>query len=536
MIPQDFLQAVAAEHSVSESELEVLSHALAGETITAIASNLEIRPEAVRKRLGEVYKKFQIAGAGPGKMAKLQQILVTQYLENQAQMLMQGSADDVSSFTQDSDRPRQDWGEAPDMSIFYGRRSELATLESWILSEECRLVAVLGMGGMGKTALSVKLAEQIQGQFDYLIWRSLRHRPCLKDLLDTLLKFLYGRTAVRPYTLTEINEKISKLIAYLRKHRCLLVLDSVETILQTDALAGQYAEGDREYGEFFRRLGEEAHQSCLVITSMEKPKEIGLLEGKTMPVRSLALQDLQTVEARKIFQEKTLEETPQWDTLISLYRGNPLALKIVATTIKDLFDGQVSEFLKQNTLVFGEISALLQMQCDRLSTLETEILQWLAIERQPTSLSKLRQNMFLPVSQRELLEAVASLGQRSLIEKNSDHQEAVFSLQPLLMEYVTTQIIDQVSGEIREVFLTKNTEKLILLRSHVLLPSQSPEPLKGDRVAHLLNPIKDRLRRDFRSESRITEYLTQIQPLLQGEPELEVGYAARNVQVLLETN
>jgi DNA-binding NarL/FixJ family response regulator len=67
VIPQDFLKAVATEYSVSDSELEVLSHSLAGETITMIATNLEIRPEAVRKRLGEVYKNFILPVRGLGK-------------------------------------------------------------------------------------------------------------------------------------------------------------------------------------------------------------------------------------------------------------------------------------------------------------------------------------------------------------------------------------------------------------------------------------------------------------------------------------
>lgn len=531
MIPQDFLKAVAAEHGVSESELEVLSHALAGETITAIATNLQIRPEAVRKRLGEVYKKFHIAGAGPGKMAKLQQILVTQYQDHQALMVMQTTGDDLVLSMENTMKPRQDWGEAPDVSIFYGRTEELATLEDWILSQECRVVALVGMAGIGKTALSVKLAHQLQDHFDYLIWRSLRHAPGLKDLLDNLLKFLYRRPF--NYPLTEINEKINFLLAYFRKYRCLLVLDSVETILLPGELAGQYAPGYQDYGEFFRRLGEEPHKSCLLITSQEKPREIALLEGKTMPGRSLSLQDLQTPEARKIFSEKSLDHPEQWDALISLYRGNPLALKIVATTIKDLFGGQVSEFLKQNTLVFGDISSLVATQCDRLSPLEKEILQWLAIERQPASLAKLRQNMILPVSQRELLEALASLGQRALISQHLDQEETVFALQPLLMEYITTQIIDQISAEIREVFRTKKTEKLILLRSHVLVHPQAPDDIKANQITHILTPIKDRLRRTFKNESRISEYLTQIQTLLQGEPELEVGYAAQNVQLLL---
>jgi len=76
----------------------------------------------------------------------------------------------------------QDWGEAMDVSVFYGRAEELVTLEQWIVQSRCRLVAPLGMGGIGKTSLSVKLAEQIQGEFEYLIWRSLLHAPPIEDI------------------------------------------------------------------------------------------------------------------------------------------------------------------------------------------------------------------------------------------------------------------------------------------------------------------------------------------------------------------
>jgi NB-ARC domain len=68
--------------------------------------------------------------------------------------------------------PRIDWGEAVDASIFYGRTSELETLEKWIVSDRCRLVALLGMGGIGKTSLAAKLGEKVQYEFDYVVWRS----------------------------------------------------------------------------------------------------------------------------------------------------------------------------------------------------------------------------------------------------------------------------------------------------------------------------------------------------------------------------
>jgi hypothetical protein len=54
-----------------------------------------------------------------------------------------------------------DWGEAIDVSIFYGRQAELDTLTTWVEGDRCRLVAILGMTSMGKTALSVKLAQHL---------------------------------------------------------------------------------------------------------------------------------------------------------------------------------------------------------------------------------------------------------------------------------------------------------------------------------------------------------------------------------------
>src|SRR4028119_1632645 len=75
----------------------------------------------------------------------------------------------------------QDWGEAIDVSVFYGRTEELAKLEQWIVQERCRLVMLLGMGGIGKTSISVKIAERIQEHFDYVIRRSPRNAPGDRD-------------------------------------------------------------------------------------------------------------------------------------------------------------------------------------------------------------------------------------------------------------------------------------------------------------------------------------------------------------------
>jgi hypothetical protein len=46
------------------------------------------------------------------------------------------------------------------------------------------------MGGIGKTALAAKLGAAIQGEFEYLIWRSLRYAPPLPAILTELNAFI----------------------------------------------------------------------------------------------------------------------------------------------------------------------------------------------------------------------------------------------------------------------------------------------------------------------------------------------------------
>lgn len=234
------------------------------------------------------------------------------------------------------------------------------------------------------------------------------HAPPVKDLLTELILFLCDQQEViLPET---VNSQISRLMEYLRSSRCLLILDNSESILRIGERAGRYREGYEEYGQLLRRVGDERHQSCLIFTSREKPIGLTTKEGKTLAVRSLQVAGLQQAQGYEIFKAKGLvasEDT--FRKLLAHFSGNPLALKNVATTIQSLFDGDVSEFLAQGTLVFGDIWDLLDQQFYRLSALEKQVMYWLAINQKSVTLPELREYILPTVSPRKMLEALESL-------------------------------------------------------------------------------------------------------------------------------
>lgn len=534
-IPQNFVQTIAKERAVTDAELETVFMALDGQTTAKIATKLGISDIAVRKRLGEVYKKFQIGGNGPGKLSELRhQLLFLYQTESGAKDFSPRGRGVLSKIAILSEgfangHRQEDWGEAPDVSVFYGRNEELTTLKQWIVSDNCRLVALLGLAGCGKTTLSVQLASQIKHEFDFVIWRSLRSTPSAQDFLTNLIQVFSNQQ--KPDLPLDLNGKISRLVEYLRFSRCLLILDDFEAILKPSELAGHYREGWEGYRELILRIAEVNHHSCLVLVSSEEPTELALLTAEK--VRSLK-PAISPEIAREIFQEKGLSaKDKDWKILMTRYGGNLLALKIVAATIHDFFDDNVFKFLEATALFIDEhISNLLAQEFDRMSSAETDIAYWLAIAQSPISLAKLREDMFIKSSLSDLLKNLDSLGRRSLIEKIQPG-ETVFMLQPLMVKYVSDRLVDQIISEVLEAINTQGIEKMQLLKTHNFSTSIAKgKGVKGEVSHSILRGVKTRLQVVFLKNMGAVEplnILTKVASVLEKKSPLEVGYARGNM-------
>src|SRR5260370_38106099 len=110
-----------------------------------------------------------------------------------------------------------------------------------------------------------------------------------------------------------------------------------------------------------------------------------------------------------------------------------------------------------------DVQDLLDQQFQRLPLLERDIIYWLAIEREEVSLKDLQEDIIAPATKRDILNALASLRQRSLIETNST---GYFSLQPVILDHVTLVIVDQ-------IYQGLSSQRIALFVTHAL---PNPQP------------------------------------------------------------
>ncbi|MGR3279371.1 NB-ARC domain-containing protein [Acaryochloris marina NIES-2412] len=327
-------------------------------------------------------------------------------------------------------------GEPPAVMSFYGRKTELQELRSAV--EQNKVVVLSGISGIGKTALAAQLLENIksksEGGFDFLIWKSIYYGPSPGNLVAELLK-LFPQIQREPGESDSEEFRMTKLISYLRSNRILLVLDEAELFFKKEG-----------YQLFLRRIIEDQHDSCVLLTSRELFKDMAQLGASSRSIQSIKLKGLAVDDALEIVKARGLSVTPKWGQLIDLYQGIPSVIDMVASQVQRLFGGNVEEFFSYKTSLMGDyIQKVLGRELgenDALSSLKLEILNYLCQHNEKASLIGFQELLkgLIKTKDFSILDfkkALEGLAASSIIEVQTDSKtrEEKYHVNSLVMKY-----------------------------------------------------------------------------------------------------
>ena len=218
------------------------------------------------------------------------------------------------------------------------------------------------------------------------------------------------------------------------------------------------------------------------------------------------------------------------------YGGNGLALKIVGETIRQVYAGDIGAFLADALphygAVFGGIRRLLDVQMERLSSVEHDVLRHLAVEREPVSLTELLRDMASKTSGRTVVEAIETLRRRSLVERSdqgatsvADRRGMAFTLQSLVLEYVTDRLVETAADEI-------GRGEPVLLAQQPIIKAQAKDYVRQAQERLIGRSILKQLTAQ-RGDDEAAQRLLALLDNWRGRPPAEQGHAPGNVVNLL---
>ena len=266
------------------------------------------------------------------------------------------------------------------LTPFVGRVKEKAELAQHLATPTCRLLTLLGAGGMGKTRLALAVAEDHLGSFEHGVWfvafDALKNSDAMPYAIAEALNFrFYGQ-----------DDPKKQLLNYLSHKDMLLILDNLEHLLAGVPLITELLESSP-------KLKILATSRELLNLQAEHVFEVGGLNLERQDEMSDAHR-LFVQAARKRRKNLTLneEDTLAITKICTLIEGMPLAIELAASWLSVLTPEDIANELEQGmTILEGQtrdtparhqsVRAVFTYSWNLLSERERSILAKLAVFR-----------------------------------------------------------------------------------------------------------------------------------------------------------
>ncbi|MCC0177649.1 ATP-binding protein [Waterburya agarophytonicola K14] len=320
---------------------------------------------------------------------------------------------------------------APEISDFQGRDRELSLIEKWSNSSDCRFVLMTGMIGCGKTTLAIKAAEILQNKFHRVIYLSMSNSFNLKNSIKFCLQSLDPNLEIS----SDINKLLIDLTLYLKKYRCLIVLDDLDSIVEFKQMASYYRSGCEKHAQFLRCLITANHQSLVIASSRNTIKQLSYYSSKQ--VKTLHLRGMKPENLWSILKSEITTDISQdvWNKICRYYQYNPELMKILASNLEYLPVSDANIYHKYVPYI-EEIDLIIEEELNSLDEISKEVIYWLSFSLDNSTLDKLFQK--INHHQNKILQVISFLKKHSLIAEENNS----YALIPMFKDYIQRYLVN----------------------------------------------------------------------------------------------
>lgn len=225
-----------------------------------------------------------------------------------------------------------------ELLYWVGRAEVIAECKERLL-QDCRVLEILGITGIGKTALATRLVQEsdLQAAFPETICISFeRERPHF----ETVICHLLGELALQDEQMRRNPDRLIRTLAMqMRSRPCLLVLDMLEELLEPDD-SGQLQFTDPLFACFIEQIARDPEMPSRLILTSQVALPI-LAEGRYWQrMHRITLAGLHETEAVELFGQWGI--APTCDNHLAYlmriacaYKGHPLALRAIAGEMRE---------------------------------------------------------------------------------------------------------------------------------------------------------------------------------------------------------
>ena len=323
---------------------------------------------------------------------------------------------------------------------YIGRRKEISEITDLIIQEKYPVISIIGNGGIGKTAITVKilydLIDNPQNPYEAIIWVSLKAKTLSNGEFVEIQNAIQTTNEMLKQTQKEviINDNISpkdNIINFMKNFKTLLVIDNLETI------------NDTNINEFIKSVPKESN---ILITSRTGLGELEYrynLSGMNQSDGIKYFRELSKYYGLDIYKnnDKTIEKLVK-----EILYSNPLSIKWY---INGVYNGIREEILQNNKSKLIEFC--MSNVYEKLSEEAKEILRLFQIEDFEMTYGEIE--FYIEKDEIEMKKAINELLSTNMMHlKNTEYQIDIMAKDYLqLHETPSEEFIDKIARKKKQL-------------------------------------------------------------------------------------